>query len=521
MNFRRFYCISDLVIAVERVIVVVFVVVVVFFVMPKSSKKRKERSQSVPRVHPKSSDSRQKSKYWVFTLNNPTIEDHPPNIWPDVQYVIWQVELGEEKTEHLQGYVCFVLKKHLTTVKNQCSERAHWERRKGTHLQAKEYCQKSATRVMGPWEHGTDTEIPRSQGQRTELILMKRDIDAGVNEKALASKEEYFPTWAKYWKSFERYRLLVMKPRSWWTHTTVYWGPQGTHKSTRVLHEAGPDAYWLRRPNSGGNGWWNGYDGQETVVIDEFYGWLPRNEMLSICNFLPHMVETKGGQMQFVAKRVFITSNDPPSKWWPNVGLGAMERRLSGDLGRVTHMDEADTWFADYLLVQSASFGPKIRAEAAMTAFDVASSAERHLLDDLSEEELPSVGAVDASGVMRENGGARYYMGANPRFPAPNPDCFLCALGVAHVLCEFASQRYTPPVSPVRSFRSRRIHEYAMHGSPQEQFDSAESALAADGHEQAWLAHCHYCMAKVQCDGDICEECSYLMIKEFNEMPSP
>jgi hypothetical protein len=42
--------------------------------------------------------------------------------------------------------------------------------------------------------------------------------------------------------------------------------------------EAGPEAYWITKPN-GPRAFWDGYDGQENVVIDEFYGWLPHTFM--------------------------------------------------------------------------------------------------------------------------------------------------------------------------------------------------------------------------------------------------
>lgn len=289
--------------------------------------------------------SRYNGKYWMFTINNPTEEEEPPNVWRDVEYVVWQHERGENGTEHIQGYVAFIYKKRITTVRNQCSDRAHWEPRMGDHSEAKAYCMKDDTRIGGPWEHGSDLAIPSEQGERMDLLAVKRKVEEGVSEGDIASDPNLFPTWVRHYKAIERYRRLIRKQeRSWITFTTVYWGASGLGKTRRAAAEAGENAYWLKRPMNN-QIWWDGYDGQECVVIDEFYGWIPRHMMQNICDRYPLLVENKGGSTPFLAKRIIITSNEPPVNWWKKVGLGAMERRLQNDFGKVVYM--ASEWRPD------------------------------------------------------------------------------------------------------------------------------------------------------------------------------
>ena len=45
----------------------------------------------------------------------------------------------------------------------------------------------------------------------------------------------------------------------------MLWGPSGTRKS-RFVAARWPDAFW-KAPESK---WWDGYSGQETVVLDDF-----------------------------------------------------------------------------------------------------------------------------------------------------------------------------------------------------------------------------------------------------------
>jgi len=284
--------------------------------------------------------------YWCFTINNPNpegSEEFSPETlvedWPDVVYAIWQYECGASNTLHIQGYAVFSNKKRLAWLKANCSVTAHWEARKGTHQQAKAYCSKPETRLSGPWTFGEDDEAMGGQGKRNDLLLLKRKIDSGESELAIADSEETFPVWAKYFKVVARYRMLKsMNERKWHTFCHVFWGPPGAGKSRRALEEAGPGAYWLPRPEGQNTVWWDGYEGQEVVVIDEFYGWIMRDKMQRLCDRYPLLVQTKGGSTPFLAKKIIITSNEHPSSWWPKVGLGAMVRRLTGDCGRVEFM---------------------------------------------------------------------------------------------------------------------------------------------------------------------------------------
>lgn len=273
------------------------------------------------------------SKYWVFTINNPG-NDQIPAEWDGLQYCVWQKEQGENGTVHLQGYSIWEKQKRLSALKKVHST-AHWETRKGTHEQAKAYSMKLETRVAGPFEFG---EVPEAQqGKRQDLLAFKRKLEAGVSEKQLAESDETFPTWAKYGRIVQRFKVLCGQQRTWPTEVRVYIGPPGVGKSRRAFHEGGADAFWLPKP-AGQTTWWDGYCGQEIVVIDEFYGWIARDLMCRICDRYPLNVETKGGSTPFLAKKLIITSNASPKDWWPKVGLGPMERRLSGSLGRVELM---------------------------------------------------------------------------------------------------------------------------------------------------------------------------------------
>jgi len=72
-----------------------------------------------------------------------------------VRYACWQEEKGTLGTPHLQGYAVFESNRRLSVLKAMCPG-AHWERRMGTHMQAKDYATKAKTRERGPWFVGNE-----------------------------------------------------------------------------------------------------------------------------------------------------------------------------------------------------------------------------------------------------------------------------------------------------------------------------------------------------------------------------
>jgi len=114
------------------------------------------------------------SFYWLFTSFN---VHNAPEVMLKNQfvYLVYQLEKAPDTGRyHYQGYVAFHCKKKLATLKNTAPE-WHWDARRGTHMDAKAYCTKDASRIEGPFEYGTDAEIPTKKGDRSDL---KRLADA-------------------------------------------------------------------------------------------------------------------------------------------------------------------------------------------------------------------------------------------------------------------------------------------------------------------------------------------------------
>ena len=71
-------------------------------------------------------------------------------------------------------------------------------------------------------------------------------------------------------------------------------------------------------PNDGG--WWDGYTGQETVIINEFRGGIAYSELLDLLDKYPKTVRRRCREpVPFLAKRVIITSVLQPKEVYCNL----------------------------------------------------------------------------------------------------------------------------------------------------------------------------------------------------------
>lgn len=258
------------------------------------------------------------ARHWCFTDNNPDGDLNVCLNTTGVRYAVWQLEVGENGTEHHQGYVELERSQRLSWVKNLIPE-AHWETRKGSRDQARNYCMKTEGRLDGPWEIGDYTS--GGQGNRTDIQELKTDIDHGMSEREIWDKHPL--AYLRYNRAIKDARRLVTANRDYKTEVTVVYGPPGTGKSWYAEQYTDKKAYWKQRSQ-----WWCGYEGQD-VVLDEYYAWLPWDLLLRLLDRYPMLVETKGGQVNFTAKKIVITSNKLPEQWYQDsYPLQALIRRI-------------------------------------------------------------------------------------------------------------------------------------------------------------------------------------------------
>lgn len=150
--------------------------------------------------------------------------------------------------------------------------------------------------------------------------------------------ENHPASFVRYHKGFQAVQLVLGKRRNPEESPTIeiYWGDSGTGKSRKAVEE-NPGAYIMTKPNGNNTVWFDGYEGQETIIFDEFYGWVQYDLLLRILDRYPLRLQVKGGFVECSATKFIFTSNKSWVDWYPNVqDTSALERRIR-EFGKVTH----------------------------------------------------------------------------------------------------------------------------------------------------------------------------------------
>lgn len=269
--------------------------------------------------------SRQRTRGWCFTLqvadgHGGTAGDAEaearlaafieslPGWRVPVVYAVAGVEHAPSTGRvHLQGFLYFKNALRLQGVRmaaGQTLAGAHFEGAGGSPLQNREYCTKEGKFA----EYG---ECP-SQGKRTDLESIRADIEhcgGRFDERQFAS--EHFGVWLVHRRGLREYASLVRGVRE--HRTEVYWfyGECGTGKSRTAWESREKEAVYELFDHGGR--WFDGYDGQPVVILDDLSrGELPVAVFLRLADRYPCRVQVKGGTVEFIGRRIYVTSQFHP-----------------------------------------------------------------------------------------------------------------------------------------------------------------------------------------------------------------
>lgn len=284
-----------------------------------------------------------KSRTWVFTLNNYTDVEVSALKSGDFKYICWGYEVGKCGTPHLQGYVEFENARYMRGIKKvKGFERAHLEVRKGTAKEAIVYCAKEyilsllkeinkdndswlrmgmECSVDDPlikdwafdnwkkWYMVMDNSLFFCLGEFTEDKGGRRTDLELARELVLANSPLYDIQLQVGYQAYLHARAMYSNrppSRNWKTKVYWLWGPTGCGKTSTAVDMCGDNRVWISGDNLK---WFDGYQMEKYVVIDDFRGHLVDwSFLLRLLDRYPQRVPVKGGYVDWCPEVIFITA---------------------------------------------------------------------------------------------------------------------------------------------------------------------------------------------------------------------
>ncbi|ANC51547.1 replication associated protein [Bovine faeces associated circular DNA virus 1] len=303
---------------------------------------------------------RTKAKRWCFTINNPFnvdpiiaspgAEDDPDEpVVIDLRYPFWyhhamlavfkveymvaQIEKGENGTPHWQGFIIFKDQKRLQWLKDHLDKRAHWEVARGTNQQASEYCKKDETydpsvipadmKIRGRFEWGSMPE--RNVPKKDERLKLAADELDTIKDgyKRPAEIDSLTLMQCGFIPAYKELTADILGPYRPKLQIITMIGPPGTGKSYAIQQ------YFPNhgRCICGNNGVWFQNPTAPVMVFEEFCGQIQLQRMLQYLDPYPLALEVKGGMRPAMYETVIITSNTRPDGWYTGDQAGQPGKR--------------------------------------------------------------------------------------------------------------------------------------------------------------------------------------------------
>lgn len=331
-----------------------------------------------------------KVRGWCITLNNPTLDEEALAYelqWSSqIRYGVFGAEVGETGTRHLQGFLYYKNAVRFQTVADVFDGRAHIEKMRGTPEEASTYCKKDGDF----FEFG---DLPMSQADKGE----KGKVSA-EERWALAKEGRFEELPPENIKIYEYIHAKYMEAEDLTGPLDNIWlyGPAGCGKSLYVRTNY-PSHYW-----KGMNKWWDGYQGEEVVVLDDMdpdHGKFIGYYLKIWGDRYKFNAEVKGGMLNIRPKKIIVTSQYRMDQVFPDpTCFAAVNRRFKtlqwDGFNFVNEMQATLNFHAAFLPPHIPSYHtlpaisppPGLERSAVLTLRDLSESVATEL-----DEELGSV----------------------------------------------------------------------------------------------------------------------------------
>ncbi len=273
-----------------------------------------------------------RARNWCFTDNERKTDWL--KIYNDnekIRYLCFGVEKAPTTLKvHNQGWLQFIETKRLAACKKLCAT-AHWEPCRGDEKANDIYCKKEGIFfTYGKW---------KTQGKRTDIESF-RELSR-VSKTTLEVANADFGNYCKYHKAVDKYRFMVAKQKARKQrniNVIIIWGDTGVGK-TSWAWENYPELFPMHASNMK---WWDGYDGEEVILIDEYSNQTKLPRLLGLLDKFMLKLQTKGGHCWALWHTVIITSNLKYPDDWHIHAREVHKRALARRVTKVIHMERDD-----------------------------------------------------------------------------------------------------------------------------------------------------------------------------------
>ncbi len=233
--------------------------------------------------------------------------------------MVMQHELGTKKEgHHIQGFLTSATRKRHTTLGNQFKvqpEAFQAMMKNSTPQKNRAYCTDDSKRKGGTdfFEYGTVPGVQQSKGQAFCDLIKKEGL-----KQAIESDPWTFVRNCGGYKTLDmHYKQQQQRPEA--LHVICIHGPPGSGKSwwAKKLYDPG-HTYTLPAVPRSGQAWFDYYDNQRTLLIDEFSGRIEYELFKNMLDPLEMLCPTKGDHSMAMWDTVIITTNFHPSTWYNN-----------------------------------------------------------------------------------------------------------------------------------------------------------------------------------------------------------
>jgi hypothetical protein len=281
---------------------------------------------------------------WCFTMNNPTMDgtelERILKADDKIKGFVFQLEEGDNGTPHFQGYLEFKKAQKMSAMKTVFPQNVHASAANGDKESNLKYCTKEEGRKEGPWIWGTCTD-KKGQGKRSDLndfaraVIQAGDITEEIEEMYPGHAMQYRKH-AKAIASDHAMRDAKKKEMEYWMQMVaaeeageeftgqqqmnckLFFGPTAVGKTTMVKKMTLGKGLALYT-KAGWNKWFEGYEGEEHMLVDEFTTGFCNNEIENfntMTNIGVNVQEVKGSHVLVHVTHAYFTTNKHPLDIW-------------------------------------------------------------------------------------------------------------------------------------------------------------------------------------------------------------